>query len=97
MTAILIDSSDLLDLMTEDPRWFSWSAAVVESPADSCWVSVFDTRRSPLSPLFSEAAVDRPQLTSLSRERYTVEIVPIIVVHGRHCEVSLDADHDRPR
>ncbi len=34
MTGILIDSNVLLDLMTEDPRWFSWSAAAVESAAD---------------------------------------------------------------
>ena len=35
MTAILIDSNVLLDLMTEDTRWFSWSAAAVERAADS--------------------------------------------------------------
>src|ERR1700730_14633865 len=35
MTAILIDSNVLLDLMTEDPRLFSWSAAAMESAADS--------------------------------------------------------------
>ncbi len=34
MTAVLIDSNVLLDLMTEDRRWFSWSAAAVESAAD---------------------------------------------------------------
>jgi predicted nucleic acid-binding protein len=34
MTAILVDSNVLLDLMTEDPRWFSWSAAAVERVAD---------------------------------------------------------------
>jgi predicted nucleic acid-binding protein len=34
MTAILIDSNVLLDLMTEDPRWFLWSAATVESVAN---------------------------------------------------------------
>ena len=35
MTAILVDSNVLLDLMTEDQRWFSWSAAAMESAADS--------------------------------------------------------------
>jgi predicted nucleic acid-binding protein len=35
MTAILIDSNVLLDLMTENRRWFSWSAAAVERAADS--------------------------------------------------------------
>jgi predicted nucleic acid-binding protein len=34
MTAVMVDSNILLDLMTEDPRWFSWSAAAVESAAD---------------------------------------------------------------
>jgi len=35
MTAVLIDSNVLLDLMSEDARWFSWSAAAVERAADS--------------------------------------------------------------
>jgi hypothetical protein len=30
MTAVLIDSNILLDIMTEDPRWFSWSAEWLE-------------------------------------------------------------------
>ncbi len=34
MIAIMIDSNVLLDLMTEDPRWFSWSAEAVERVAD---------------------------------------------------------------
>jgi predicted nucleic acid-binding protein len=34
MTAVLVDSNVLLDLMTEDARWYSWSAAAVESAAD---------------------------------------------------------------
>lgn len=34
MTAVLIDSNVLLDLMTEDPEWFAWSAAAVERPAN---------------------------------------------------------------
>ena len=35
MTAVLIDSNVLLDIMTEDTRWFSWSAAAVESAANT--------------------------------------------------------------
>jgi len=35
VTAILVDSNVLLDLMTEDARWFAWSAAAIESAADS--------------------------------------------------------------
>lgn len=34
MTAVLIDSNVLLDVMTEDARWFSWSAASIERAAD---------------------------------------------------------------
>lgn len=34
MTAVLIDSNVLLDVMTEDVRWFSWSAASIERAAD---------------------------------------------------------------
>src|SRR3954467_15205430 len=34
MTAVLIDSNVLLDLMTEDARWFAWSAEAVEKAGD---------------------------------------------------------------
>ena len=35
MTAVLIDSNVLLDLMTEDKDWFAWSAAAVTNATDS--------------------------------------------------------------
>jgi predicted nucleic acid-binding protein len=35
MTAILVDSNVLLDVMTENARWFSWSAGAIERAADS--------------------------------------------------------------
>jgi predicted nucleic acid-binding protein len=34
MTAVLVDSNVLLDIMTEDKRWFSWSAAAMARSAD---------------------------------------------------------------
>ena len=34
MVPTLIDSNILLDLMTEDPDWFAWSAAAVTRAAD---------------------------------------------------------------
>jgi predicted nucleic acid-binding protein len=34
MTSVLIDSNILLDVMTEDPRWFSWSAESLERAAN---------------------------------------------------------------
>jgi predicted nucleic acid-binding protein len=35
MTALLVDSNVLLDVMTEDSRWFSWSADALAKAADS--------------------------------------------------------------
>ena len=35
MAAILVDSNVLLDLMTEDPRWFSWSAQALAGAAET--------------------------------------------------------------
>jgi predicted nucleic acid-binding protein len=34
MTAVLIDSNVLLDVMTEDEGWFAWSAEAVDRAAD---------------------------------------------------------------
>lgn len=34
MTAVLLDANVLLDVMTEDPRWFAWSADAIERAAD---------------------------------------------------------------
>ncbi len=34
MTAVLVDSNVLLDIMTEDAHWFLWSAAAIERTAD---------------------------------------------------------------
>jgi len=34
VTTYLIDSNVLLDVLTEDPRWFGWSSARVEECAD---------------------------------------------------------------
>jgi predicted nucleic acid-binding protein len=35
MTAVLVDSNVLLDIMSEDARWFSWSADTLADLADS--------------------------------------------------------------
>ena len=34
MTAVMIDSNVLLDILTKDPGWYGWSEAAVESAAD---------------------------------------------------------------
>jgi predicted nucleic acid-binding protein len=35
MSAVLVDSNVLLDVMTEDSRWFSWSAKTLASAAET--------------------------------------------------------------
>ena len=35
MTAVLVDSNVLIDVMTEDLRWLAWSAEAIERAADS--------------------------------------------------------------
>jgi len=35
MTGVLIDSNVLLDVMTEDPRWFDWSSKALERCAEA--------------------------------------------------------------
>jgi predicted nucleic acid-binding protein len=34
MTSVLIDANVLLDVMTEDARWFAWAAEAIERAAD---------------------------------------------------------------
>jgi len=33
MTGILVDSCVILDIMTEDPKWFDWAATILEKQA----------------------------------------------------------------
>ena len=35
MTVVLVDSSVLLDILTEDAKWYQWSAEVLEMHAES--------------------------------------------------------------
>ena len=35
MSAVLVDSNVLLDIMTEDPQWFSWSADALARAAET--------------------------------------------------------------
>ena len=36
MTTVLVDSNVLLDLITQDPVWFDWSAQMLADAADRC-------------------------------------------------------------
>ena len=40
MTAVLIDSNILLDVMTEDPRWFAWSEDALARCADESILAI---------------------------------------------------------
>ena len=69
MTAIMVDSNVLLDLMTEDMRWLSWSAEAVEKAADRfrlvinpiiyAEVSIRYSRIEDLEAALPKALVDR--------------------------------------
>ncbi len=59
MTAVLIDSNVLLDLMTEDPRWFSWSAKALASAAE--------TLRLVINPIiYAEVSIRYSQIEDLN-------------------------------
>jgi predicted nucleic acid-binding protein len=72
MSAVLVDSDVLLDLMTEDPRWFAWSASAVESAANSfrlainaiiyAEVSVRYSRIEDLEAALPKAMVERERI-----------------------------------
>jgi len=72
MTAILVDSNVLLDLMTEDARWFSWSSTSIERAADRfrlvinpiiyAEVSVRYSRIEELDEVLPKAMFDREAL-----------------------------------
>jgi|SRR5580692_2750548 predicted nucleic acid-binding protein len=72
MTPVLIDSNVLLDIMTEDARWFSWSADAVEGAADIsrlvinpviyAEVSIHYTRVEELNAALPRAMLDREAL-----------------------------------
>ena len=58
MTAVLIDSNVLLDLMTEDPRWFSWSSKALANAAE--------TLRLVINPIiYAEVSIRYSQIEDL--------------------------------
>lgn len=72
MPAVLVDSNVLLDVMTEDARWFPWSSAALERAADSARlvinpvifaeISVRYSRIEDLDAALPKAMVDREAL-----------------------------------
>jgi predicted nucleic acid-binding protein len=69
MTAVMVDSNGLLDLMTEDALWLSWSAEALEKAADRfrlvinpiiyAEVSIRYSRIEDLEAALSKAMLDR--------------------------------------
>ena len=71
--AFLVDSNVLLDVMTEDPRWFSWSADAIERAAD--------TARLVINPvIYAEVSVRYQRIedldTALPRTMLEREAIP---------------------
>lgn len=72
MTGVLVDSNALLDLITGDPSWFSWSANAVEEAANSSRlvinpiiygeVSVYYSRIEDLDDALPKSMFDREPL-----------------------------------
>ncbi len=60
MTAVLIDSNVLLDVMTEDARWSGWSAEAIERAADRY--------RLVINPvIYAEVSIRYSQIEELDR------------------------------
>ena len=58
MAAVLVDSNVLLDLMTEDAQWFSWSATAIANAAD--------TSRLVINPIvYAEVSIRYSQIEAL--------------------------------
>jgi predicted nucleic acid-binding protein len=75
MAAILVDSNVLLDIVTEDARWFAWSAQSIERAADSFRLVINPIIYAEVSVRFSqveELDVTLPR-TMLDREAIPFE------------------------
>ncbi|HZP75112.1 MAG TPA: type II toxin-antitoxin system VapC family toxin [Pseudolabrys sp.] len=67
MSAILVDSNVLLDVLTEDERWFAWSSGTLARAADSSRLFINPVVYAEISVRFSrieelEAAIPQSML-----------------------------------
>lgn len=69
MTAILVDSNVLLDLFTEDQRWFGWSSRVVATAGDSARLVINPIVYAEISVRFSEIEALDQTLADAGLER----------------------------
>ncbi|MBI4184144.1 MAG: type II toxin-antitoxin system VapC family toxin [Proteobacteria bacterium] len=65
MTAVLVDSNVLLDVMTEDARWFPWSSGALATAAETARLVINPVIYAEVSVRFSriedlEEALPRP-------------------------------------
>lgn len=58
---VLVDSNVLIDVRTEDPVWFEWSAAALAEAADDGELAI-----NPL--IYAELSVDAERIEDLDRE-----------------------------
>jgi predicted nucleic acid-binding protein len=69
MTAILVDSNVLLDLFTEDQRWFGWSSRAVATAGDSARLVINPIVYAEISVRFSEIEALDQTLADAGLER----------------------------
>jgi len=70
MTAVLVDSNVLLDVLTEDERWFEWSSEALSRCADASVLAINPIIYAEVSIRFRriedvEAALPEPQFERL--------------------------------
>ena len=58
---VLVDSDVLIDIRTQDPAWFEWSAAALANAADRGELAI-----NPL--IYSELSIDAERIEDLDRE-----------------------------
>jgi hypothetical protein len=75
VSAVLVDSNMLLDVMTEDSRWFSWSAKALASAAETSRLVIYaevSVRYSRIEELnaafFAESRMQLDNATNLERK-----------------------------
>ncbi len=69
MTAVLVDSNILLDLFTEDERWYDWSAHALAEAGDTARLVINPIIFAEISVRFSEIELLDDVLASAGLER----------------------------
>ena len=71
MTAVLVDSNVLLDVLGDETAWTNWSAAAIERVGDTCRLIINPVIYGEVSVRFSsmEALDDALPVTTFVRER----------------------------